>query len=101
MKKVVLAYSGGLDTSCIIPWLAERGYDVVAFIADIGQKENFDAIKKRALKTGAVKAISRRGKALILEFSSPATDGARGRYLVIQVMMTGQLIFRPAPRPCP
>ena len=53
MKKVVLAYSGGLDTSCAIKWLQDRDYDVIAFMADIGQNENFDVIKKRALKTGA------------------------------------------------
>ncbi|MCR4336802.1 MAG: argininosuccinate synthase, partial [Candidatus Omnitrophica bacterium] len=55
MKKVVLAYSGGLDTSCAIKWLQDKGYDVIACIADVGQQENFDAIKKRALKTGASK----------------------------------------------
>ncbi len=55
MKKVVLAYSGGLDTSCIIKWLQDRDYDVIAFMADVGQNENFDVIKKRALKTGASK----------------------------------------------
>ena len=46
MKKVVLAYSGGLDTSCAIKWLQDRDYDVIAFMADIGQNENFDVIKK-------------------------------------------------------
>jgi len=55
MKKVVLAYSGGLDTSCAIKWLKDKGYNVIAFIANVGQKENFDLIKKRALKTGASK----------------------------------------------
>ncbi|HLF18482.1 MAG TPA: argininosuccinate synthase [Candidatus Omnitrophota bacterium] len=55
MKKVVLAYSGGLDTSCAIKWLQERGYETIAFIADVGQKENFAEIKKRALNTGAKK----------------------------------------------
>ncbi len=55
MKKVVLAYSGGLDTSCAIKWLQDRDYDVVAFIADVGQGEDFEAIKKRALATGASK----------------------------------------------
>ncbi len=55
MKKIVLAYSGGLDTSCAIPWLKDRGYEVVAFIADVGQKENFSVLKERALKTGAQK----------------------------------------------
>ncbi len=55
MKKIVLAYSGGLDTSCAIKWLEERGYETVAFIADVGQGEDFDAIKRRALTTGASK----------------------------------------------
>jgi argininosuccinate synthase len=54
-KKVVLAYSGGLDTSCIIKWLADKGYETIAFIADVGQGENFDEIKTRATKTGAQK----------------------------------------------
>lgn len=55
MKKVVLAYSGGLDTSCAIKWLQDKGYDVIAMIADVGQGEDFDTIKERALKTGASK----------------------------------------------
>ncbi|MDP2654571.1 MAG: argininosuccinate synthase [Candidatus Omnitrophota bacterium] len=55
MKKVVLAYSGGLDTSCAIKWLKDKGYDVVACIADVGQGEDFTAIEKRALATGASK----------------------------------------------
>ncbi|MFH1622803.1 MAG: argininosuccinate synthase [Candidatus Omnitrophota bacterium] len=55
MKKVVLAYSGGLDTSCAIKWLKDKGFSVVAFIADVGQGEDFNLIKKRALKTGASK----------------------------------------------
>ncbi len=55
MKKVVLAYSGGLDTSCCVKWLKDKGYDVICFMADLGQGENFNLIKKRALKTGASK----------------------------------------------
>ena len=57
VKKVVLAYSGGLDTSIIIPWLKEN-YDceVVAMIADLGQAEDIKAAKAKALKTGASKA---------------------------------------------
>lgn len=56
-KKVVLAYSGGLDTSVGIKWLTHKGYDVVAYMADVGQESDFDSYKKRALGTGAVKVI--------------------------------------------
>ncbi|MCD4779356.1 MAG: argininosuccinate synthase [Candidatus Omnitrophica bacterium] len=55
MKKVVLAYSGGLDTSCIIPWMKDKGYETIAFIANVGQGSDFKAIKQKALKTGASK----------------------------------------------
>ena len=55
MKKVVLAYSGGLDTSCIIPWMKDRGYETIAFIADVGQGDDFKKIEKRALQSGASK----------------------------------------------
>jgi len=55
-EKVVLAYSGGLDTSVIIPWLKETyGYDVIAFAADLGQGDDMTKLKKKALKTGASK----------------------------------------------
>jgi argininosuccinate synthase len=57
-QKVVLAYSGGLDTSVILPWLKETyGYDVIAFAADLGQGEELDGINKKALASGAVKCI--------------------------------------------
>ncbi len=55
MKKVVLAYSGGLDTSCCLTWLKERGFKVICFIADLGQGEDLANIKLRAIKTGAYK----------------------------------------------
>ena len=51
--KVCLAYSGGLDTSCILAWLKEQGYEVVCYCADVGQEEDFDAVKTKALKVGA------------------------------------------------
>jgi len=58
IKKVVLAYSGGLDTSVIIRWLKERyNCEVIAFVADLGQKEDLSAIKEKALRTGASKVI--------------------------------------------
>ena len=57
-EKVVLAYSGGLDTSVILPWLKETyGYDVIAFAADLGQGDELAGIKKKALQSGAVKCI--------------------------------------------
>ena len=57
-EKVVLAYSGGLDTSVILPWLKETyGYDVIAFAADLGQGDELADIKKKALQSGAVKCI--------------------------------------------
>lgn len=56
-EKVVLAYSGGLDTSIIIPWLKENyDLDVIAVCANVGQEENMDEIYEKALKSGACKA---------------------------------------------
>ncbi len=55
MKKVVLAYSGGLDTSCLIRWLKDKNYDVIAYMADVGQGSDFKTYEKRALDTGASK----------------------------------------------
>ena len=57
-KKVVLAYSGGLDTSIIIPWLKENyEYDVVAMVGDVGQGDDIEAVVKKAYDTGASKVI--------------------------------------------
>lgn len=56
MKKIVLAYSGGLDTSIIIPWLKETyGYEVIAMAADLGQGEELDPLEAKAIKSGALK----------------------------------------------
>ncbi|AVX21747.1 argininosuccinate synthase [Carboxydocella sporoproducens DSM 16521] len=56
MKKVVLAYSGGLDTSIIIPWLKENyGYEVIAMVADLGQGEELAPLREKAIKSGASK----------------------------------------------
>ena len=51
--KIVLAYSGGLDTSVILKWFIEEGYETVAYIADVGQEEDFDAARKKAEDIGA------------------------------------------------
>jgi argininosuccinate synthase len=56
-KKVVLAYSGGLDTSVAVRWLSDKGYDVIAYMADVGQGGDFQKIKKRALSAGALKVV--------------------------------------------
>ncbi len=57
-EKVVLAYSGGLDTSVILPWLKETyGYEVIAFAAELGQGDELQGIKKKALASGADKCI--------------------------------------------
>ena len=54
IKKIVLAYSGGLDTSVAIKWLKEKyNTEIIAFCADLGQGEDLEAIKEKALKTGA------------------------------------------------
>ena len=58
VKKVVLAYSGGLDTSISIPWIKENyGAEVVAFAADIGQGSELEGLEEKAIKTGASKCI--------------------------------------------
>ncbi|MGI6432507.1 MAG: argininosuccinate synthase [Sphaerochaetaceae bacterium] len=54
-KKVILAYSGGLDTSVILKWLVNKGFDVIAYVANVGQDEDFEAIREKALATGASK----------------------------------------------
>jgi argininosuccinate synthase len=56
-EKVVLAYSGGLDTSVILKWLIEKGYEVIAFVADVGQAEDFEECRNKALLLGASKVI--------------------------------------------
>lgn len=51
--RVLLAYSGGLDTSCILVWLIEQGYEVIAYMANIGQEEDFEAARAKAMQIGA------------------------------------------------
>lgn len=60
IKKVVLAYSGGLDTSVIVPWLKENyGCEVVCFTADVGQGEELDGLEEKAIASGASQLIVR------------------------------------------
>ncbi|KAL6864272.1 argininosuccinate synthase [Trichoderma novae-zelandiae] len=57
LERVCLAYSGGLDTSTILRWLVLQGYEVVCFLANCGQEEDFDAVKSKAIKLGAERMI--------------------------------------------
>ena len=86
-KKVVLAYSGGLDTSVAIRWLQEeRGFDVVALTIDLGNEKDLQTVEQRALEIGAVKALVRDGKQPFINyFAFPALmSGAvyEGQYLL-------------------
>ena len=53
----MLAYSGGLDTSVILKWLINKGYDVIAYVADVGQNDDFEAVREKALAIGASSVI--------------------------------------------
>jgi argininosuccinate synthase len=60
VRKVVLAYSGGLDTSVAVRWIAETyGCEIICFCADVGQEEDLEAARQKALNQGAVKAVVR------------------------------------------
>ncbi|MGB1841806.1 MAG: argininosuccinate synthase [Longimicrobiales bacterium] len=85
-QKVVLAYSGGLDTACILKDLQERGHEVIAYVADVGQQEDFEDVAKRALETGASKVFVEDLKQdFVEEFIFPAIAGNavyENRYLL-------------------
>ena len=85
-KKIVLAYSGGLDTACILKYLLEQGHDVVAYVADVGQQEDFQEIAERATATGASKVfVDDLKRAFVTEFIFPAIAGNavyENRYLL-------------------
>src|SRR5436305_193733 len=72
--KVILAYSGGLDTSVMVPWIGEHyNMDVVAFTVDLGQGEDIERIRQKALKTGAVDAVALDARSLFVDhFVFPA-----------------------------
>lgn len=68
-KKVVMAYSGGLDTSVMVPWVQEKyDLDVITFTADLGQNEDLEAIRQKALNTGAIEAIALNAQDLFVDF---------------------------------
>lgn len=92
-KKVVLAYSGGLDTSVIVHWFAQEGYEVICVAVDLGQKEDFKKMRKRALGSGAAKFVKRDAKRRFVRdgaFQCLKADAKyEGRYLM------GTAIARP------
>jgi len=85
-EKVILAFSGGLDTSCILKWLIDKGYDVMAYIANVGQVEDFDEVKKKALAIGAKKVyVEDLREEFVTDFIFPAIKANaiyEGRYLL-------------------
>ncbi len=85
-KKVVLAYSGGLDTACILKTLIQQGYDVIAYVANVGQLEDFEEIAERARRTGAVDVfVEDLQEEFVTDFIFPAIAGNavyENRYLL-------------------
>jgi argininosuccinate synthase len=67
--RVLLAYSGGLDTSCILAWLIEQGYEVMCYMANVGQEEDFDAAVIKAKGCGATKVFVEVGPSTLKEES--------------------------------
>ncbi len=86
MKKIILAYSGGLDTSVILKWLIEQNFIVIAYVADVGQNENFKTIQNKALQTGAKKVyIEDLKDELVTDYIFPGIKANaiyEGRYLL-------------------
>ncbi len=85
-KKIILAYSGGLDTSVILKWLIEKDYDVICFIADVGQKENFKKVQEKAFCIGASAVyIANVQKEFVEDYIFPALHAHaiyEGKYLL-------------------
>lgn len=85
-KKVILAYSGGLDTSVILKWLENKGYEVIAYVANVGQNEDFETIRAKAIATGATKVyVEDLRKEFVTDYIFPAMQGNaiyEGTYLL-------------------
>ena len=85
-EKIVLAYSGGLDTSVILKWLIDKGYEVIAYIADVGQDDNFTEAREKAISIGASKVyIEDLKEEFVTDYIFPAIKANavyEGRYLL-------------------
>ncbi|MCG8406789.1 MAG: argininosuccinate synthase [Phycisphaerales bacterium] len=79
-KHCVLAYSGGLDTSAIVPWLIDQGYVVHAVLVDVGQSEDLPALREKALSLGSETAVVRDAKPEIFEKVVPYALGLGATY---------------------
>ncbi|MBW2967680.1 argininosuccinate synthase [Candidatus Woesearchaeota archaeon] len=84
--KMVLAYSGGLDTSVILKWLVEKGFEVIAYVADVGQPDDFKAIETKAMQTGASKVyVADLKEEFVTDYIFPALKANavyEGKYLL-------------------
>jgi argininosuccinate synthase len=85
-QKVVLAYSGGLDTSVILKWLIEQKFEVICLLADVGQRENLPEVKEKAYKIGAFDVVvSDLKRDFVTDYIFPAIKAGglyEGRYLL-------------------
>jgi argininosuccinate synthase len=85
-KKLVLAYSGGLDTSVILKWLVNNGFEVICFVGNVGQDDDFVSVEKKALHAGASKVyIDDLREEFVTDFIFPALRGNaiyEGKYLL-------------------
>ncbi len=79
-KKCVLAYSGGLDTSAMVPWLLEQDYEVHAVLVDVGQEEDLEALCEKAIRYGAATATVRDAKPAMFERVIPLAIGLGATY---------------------
>lgn len=80
VKKCALAYSGGLDTSAMVPWLLDQGYEVHAVLVDVGQEEDLAALCRKAVRYGATTAVVRDAKPAMYEHVIPLAIGLGATY---------------------
>ena len=92
-SKVCLAYSGGLDTSVILKWLIEKNYEVVCFMADVGQEEDFEVARKKAIKIGASEVVIMDLKEVFLK--ETIYQAIMSNALYEQVYLLGTALARP------